>query len=66
MSGVYEDEDESGDEDGKEKEMPELGHGGAGTELVPRMIEAMAGKKVVVHPQVMSIQQYGPGPHLWV
>ena len=27
--------------------MSELGHGGAGAELVPRMIEALGGKKLV-------------------
>ena len=42
-------EDDSADEDGQEVEidMPQLGHGEEGRELVPRMIEALAGKKVI-------------------
>jgi hypothetical protein len=45
----YEDreKDESEDEDGHERDMPELGHGGEGTELVPRLMEALAQKKVI-------------------
>jgi alpha-tubulin suppressor-like RCC1 family protein len=35
---------DSEDEDGQ---MPELGHGGEGTELVPRMVEALVGKEVI-------------------
>ena len=27
--------------------MPQLGHGGEGTELAPRMIEVLVGKKVI-------------------
>jgi len=47
---VYEREyDDSEDEYGHEVEMdmPELGHGGEGTELVPRLIEVLAGKQVI-------------------
>ncbi len=45
--GVDHEEDESGDENGQEMDMPELGHGGEGTELVPRMIQTLAGKEVI-------------------
>jgi len=30
-----------------DQEMPELGHGGEGTELVPRLVEALAWKEVI-------------------
>ena len=43
----YEDDDGEEEEDGQETKMPALGHGGEGTDLVPRMIEALAGKKVI-------------------
>jgi len=36
-----------GGEDGDESEMSGIGHGGEGSELVPRLIEALSGKKVV-------------------
>jgi len=45
----YEDREEGEieDKDGHEADMPELGHGGEGTELVPRLMEALVGKKVI-------------------
>ena len=45
----YEDREEGEieDKDGHEADMPELGHGGEGTELVPRMIQTLAGKEVI-------------------
>ena len=57
------DEDESGDEAGPEiDEMPALGHGGEGTELVPRMIQALAGKEVI---GVSAGVNCGGALHLW-
>ena len=41
--------DDSEDEDGHEieRDMPELGHGGEGTELMPRMIEVLTEMKAI-------------------
>jgi len=49
-TGVYyHDDDKDVDEIKEETSMPQLGHGGEGTEiaLVPRLVEALAGKNVV-------------------
>ena len=49
LASSYLEIDNSEDEEGHEAEsgMPQLGHGGEGTELVPKMIEALAGKNVI-------------------
>jgi len=45
--GAMEDGEDEEDEDRQKLDMPQLGHGGEGTELLPRMIETLVGKEVI-------------------